>query len=192
MVVDIGFCIFLGIVSGGVAVIVNSLGKRQRKPFVTDSADYYYKDVFLRYLSYKKPLDLTIEDFDLIWAYASNHMAMFLTWVINNGFYGEISNDTKEDLQLVKSRKMTGTEFLAKHCDYMLTDDDFCPEILPFVESYYYQTYFRQYNKLFGKKLKMPRHHPSPFSWNDYDLISKRITRSYKLWKFFNKPIGHR
>ena len=56
-------------------------------------------------------------------------------------------------------------------------------EILPFVECYYFQKYIQQYDKLFSKKA-MALLHPSPFSWEDYDLIAKRITRAYKLWKF--------
>lgn len=55
---------------------------------------------------------------------------MFLTWVIDNGFYGNIHYEASDDIQLVKARKMTGTEFLAKHCDYRLSDEDFSPEIL--------------------------------------------------------------
>ncbi len=64
----------------------------------------------------------------IIWEYASNHIAMFLTWVIDNGFYGNIHYEASDDIQLVKAREMTGTEFLAKHCDYRLSDEDFSPE----------------------------------------------------------------
>lgn len=191
MVVNIGFCIFLGIASGGVAVIVYSLGKAQRKPFVTDKAEYYFEEVYSCYVCQKNPEVPSPEYGEWLWGYAANHIAMFITWIIDNGFYGETHNGVKGDIQLVKTRKMTGTEFLAKNCDYWLTNEDLSPEILPFVECYYYQTYLRQYNKLFCKKLVSPLH-PSPFSWDDYDLISKRITRSYKLWEFFNKPIGPR
>ena len=183
MVIDIGFCIFIGICSG-VAVIVSNLGKKNREPFVVDKAEFYYEDVYSRYAAQKNPQDFTPEDESIIWEYASNHIAMFLTWVIDNGFYGEIHNEVADDIQLVKERKMTGAEFLAKHCDYRLSDEDFSPEILPFVECYYFQKYIRQYNKLFSRKAMTPLH-SSPFSWEDYRLIAKRITRNYKIWKFF-------
>ena len=60
MVIDIGFCIFIGICSG-VAVIVSNLGKRQREPFAADKADFYYEDVYSRYAAQKDPKDLTPE-----------------------------------------------------------------------------------------------------------------------------------
>ncbi len=155
-----------------------------RQPFLADKADYYHEEVYSIYVAQKNPKDFTPEDENIIWDYASNHIAMFLTWVIDNGFYGEIHNEATDDIQLVKERKMTGMEFLAKHCDYQLTDEDFSPEILPFVECYYFQKYIRQYNRLFSKKAMAPLH-PSPFSWDDYRLIAKCITRNYRIWKFF-------
>lgn len=154
-----------------------------RQPFLTDKADFYFDEMYSRYAAQKNPKDFTAEDESIIWEYASNHIAMFLTWVIDNGFYGNIHYEASDDIQLVKARKMTGTEFLAKHCDYRLSDEDFSPEILPFVECYYFQKYIQQYDKLFSKKA-MALLHPSPFSWEDYDLIAKRITRAYKLRKF--------
>lgn len=87
--------------------------------------------MYSRYAAQKNPKDFTAEDESIIWEYASNHIAMFLTWVIDNGFYGNIHYEASDDIQLVKARKMTGTEFLAKHCDYRLSDEDFSPEILP-------------------------------------------------------------
>ena len=58
MVIDIGFCTFIGICSG-VAVIVSNLGKRQREPFVVYKADFYFEDVYLRYAAQKNPKDLS-------------------------------------------------------------------------------------------------------------------------------------
>lgn len=177
--------ILIAVVGTTIGIVVHSLNANvvNRQPFLTDKADFYFDEMYSRYAAQKNPKDFTAEDESIIWEYASNHIAMFLTWVIDNGFYGNIHNEASDDIQLVKARKMTGTEFLAKHCDYRLSDEDFSPEILPFVECYYFQKYIQQYDKLFNKKAMAPLH-PSPFSWKDYDLIAKRITRAYKLWRF--------
>ena len=177
--------ILIAVVGTTIGIVVHSLNANvaHRQPFLTDKADFYFDEMYSRYAAQKNPKDFTAEDESIIWEYASNHIAMFLTWVIDNGFYGNIHYEASDDIQLVKARKVTGTEFLAKHCDYRLSDEDFSPEILPFVECYYFQKYIQQYDKLFSKKA-MALLHPSPFSWEDYDLIAKRITRAYKLWKF--------
>lgn len=177
--------ILIAVVGTTIGIVVRSLNANvaHRQPFLTDKADFYFDEMYSRYAAQKNPKDFTAEDESIIWEYASNHIAMFLTWVIDNGFYGNIHYEASDDIQLVKARKMTGTEFHAKHCDYRLSDEDFSPEILPFVECYYFQKYIQQYDKLFSKKA-MALLHPSPFSWEDYDLIAKRITRAYKLWKF--------
>ena len=177
--------ILIAVVGTTIGIVVHSLNANvaHRQPFLTDKADFYFDEMYSRYAAQKNPKDFTAEDESIIWEYASNHIAMFLTWVIDNGFYGNIHYEASDDIQLVKARKMSGTEFLAKHCDYRLSDEDFSPEILPFVECYYFQKYIRQYDKLFNKKAMAPLR-PSPFSWKDYDLIAKRITRAYKLWKF--------
>lgn len=177
--------ILIAVVGTTIGIVVHSLNANvaHRQPFLTDKADFYFDEMYSRYAAQKNPKDFTAEDESIIWEYASNHIAMFLTWVIDNGFYGNIHYEASDDIQLVKARKMSGTEFLAKHCDYRLSDEDFSPEILPFVECYYFQKYIQQYDKLFSKKA-MALLHPSPFSWEDYDLIAKRITRAYKLWKF--------
>lgn len=177
--------ILIAVVGTTIGIVVHSLNANvaHRQPFLTDKADFYFDEIYSRYAAQKNPKDFTAEDESILWEYASNHIAMFLTWVIDNGFYGNIHNEASDDIQLVKARKMTGTEFLAKHCDYRLSDEDFSPEIRPFVECYYFQKYIQQYDKLFNKKA-MALLHPSPFSWEDYDLIAKRITRAYKLWRF--------
>lgn len=177
--------ILIAVVGTTIGIVVHSLNANvaHRQPFLTDKADFYFDEMYSRYAAQKNPKDFTAEDESIIWEYASNHIAMFLTWVIDNGFYGNIHYEASDDIQLVKAWKMTGTEFLAKHCDYRLSDEDFSPEIQPFVECYYFQKYIQQYDKLFSKKA-MALLHPSPFSWEDYDLIAKRITRAYKLWKF--------
>lgn len=177
--------ILIAVVGTTIGIVVHSLNANvaHRQPFLTDKADFYFDEMYSRYAAQKNPKDFTDEDESIIWEYASNHIAMFLTWVIDNGFYGNIHYEASDDIQRVKARKISGTEFLAKHCDYRLSDEDFSQEILPFVECYYFQKYIQQYDKLFSKKA-MALLHPSPFSWEDYDLIAKRITRAYKLWKF--------
>lgn len=79
--------------------------------------------------------ELTEKQLDEIWLLAGNHIGLFLRWIIEKGFEGDIAD--KEHCDMVRSGKITGTEYLFSDCDGKLWDEDIREDILPFVESYY-------------------------------------------------------
>lgn len=80
--------------------------------------------------------ELTQEQINQIWLLAANHIGLFVQWIIDRGFEGEDSDP--EDCERVRSRQMTGTEYLMIDCDGKLWESDICEEVLPFVMAYYY------------------------------------------------------
>ncbi|MBR1829695.1 MAG: hypothetical protein IJ781_09340, partial [Atopobiaceae bacterium] len=75
--------------------------------------------------------ELTQEQANLIWLLAANHIGLFVQWVIDRGFEG-----VEADLQgceLVRARKISGTEYLMTYCDGKLWESDIREDVLPFV-----------------------------------------------------------
>lgn len=63
---------------------------------------------------------------------------MFLTWCIDNDLISEEQlEDSGEDVQAVKDRKLTGAEFLIKNCDEKFIDDDLNDLGNEFAKDYY-------------------------------------------------------
>ena len=55
----------------------------------------------------------------------ATHIGMFLTWCIDNDLLSEEQiEDSEDEIESVKNRKMTGAEFLIDICDEKFTDYD--------------------------------------------------------------------
>ena len=102
------------------------------------------------------PKDLPVEN-------AFTHIGMFLAWCIDNDLTSEeLQEDAEEEINEVKSRKMTGGEFLRKVCDEKFTDDDLSEIGNEFATDYYeddtafskeYKNYSDDYVEIFGIKI---------------------------------------
>ena len=79
---------------------------------------------------------LTQEQIKQIWLLASDHIGLFVQWIIDRGFEGEDADP--EDCEKVRFRQMTGSEYLMINCDGKLCESDICEDVLPFVRAYYY------------------------------------------------------
>jgi hypothetical protein len=79
---------------------------------------------------------LTQEQIKQIWLLASDHIGLFVQWIIDRGFEGEDADP--EDCEKVRFRQMTGSEYLMINCDGKLCESDIREDVLPFVMSYYY------------------------------------------------------
>src|SRR5262245_43945896 len=66
------------------------------------------------------------------------HIGMFLAWAIMNGLEGELHReDSEAELQAVRSRRMTGRDFLFRACDGKFWDEDLNEEGNMFARYYY-------------------------------------------------------
>lgn len=130
----------------------------------------------------KLSFELTDEDQEIIWDYAANHIAFFITWIIQNNFISSLHVNEKKDIDAVKNEKMKGKDFLMNNCDGVLLREDLSDEILEFVDLYYDTNYFDDYcdcmeNELHRTVLGVE------FSWKDYNIFKLVIDKAYANYK---------
>jgi len=120
----------------------------------------------------------------LDWDNAGTHIGMFLAWIIQNGLVGETHlEESQEEIQLLKDRKVTGRDFLIEVCDEKFWEEDLNPEGQAFTE-YYYENgavYFADYTEILAKNLASIYHVKN--TWANYDLIAPMIEQRFQEWK---------
>ena len=119
------------------------------------------------------------------------HIGMYLNWIIENGLIGELHyKDSKEGIELVKSRQISGRDFLFKYCDERFWEADLNEEGLEFTKFYYqdpkdpesaYGQYMADYVKTIGKEFESL--YEIPNTWRNYEKIAKVISKRYRNWK---------
>lgn len=144
-----------------------------------DRADWQYGSAQQEYCEKtgKSPEELTEQDRDVIWEYAGNHIAFFITWLLRHDFLGEFhhEDDEKADIEAVMRQEKTGMDLFAAYCDMKFTDEDVADEVLPFVLEYYEDQYLKDYCSYMGDKSLSVR-----FSWDDYLGFEPVIDRAYR------------
>ncbi|AEA42863.1 hypothetical protein [Fluviicola taffensis] len=112
------------------------------------------------------------------------HIGMYLNWIIDNNLLEKtFLEDSAEGIQKVKSRKITGREFLFEYCDEKLLEYFLNEEGLEFTTRYYKRlgTYMYDYDELL--KGKYDSLYEIPNTWENYDLITTKITKEFEKWK---------
>lgn len=128
----------------------------------------------------------------------ATHIGMFITWCINNNLVSEFQMDEAgDDVQKVKDRLMTGTEFLISNCDEKFTDEDLNEVGNQFANAYYnedtqfaksFAPYLQDYSHCFeqraidNKKAFKSVYHVKD-SWENYALIEAVIDKRFGEWK---------
>ena len=149
--------------------------------FTVDKAEWQYESakqfisVKLKNLNY----EYTEDDEKTIMECASNHILMFLTWLIMNDFISEMHFKTdkeKREIEAIKHKEKTSMNFFTKYCDLMLSREDIKDEVLPFVDSYYNSSYFDDYFQVIKEELT------TPFSWDDYSQLSILISKAHSKY----------
>ena len=130
----------------------------------------------------------------------ATHIGMFLTWCIDNDLLSEEQiEDSEDEIESVKNRKMTGAEFLIDICDEKFTDYDLNDIGNEFATDYYedgtkfskkHKNYFGDYAEIFDirvidNNLDQDSLYRIENSWTNYDLIKSRIDKRFSEWKEF-------
>ena len=122
----------------------------------------------------------------------ATHIGMYLAWIINNGLVGEFHlEESKNSLEVLKRRQITGRDFLIKECDSKLSEEDVNEQGLNFTNFYYRgiiegaSLFLYDYAEMFIKE-------PMSFydvgdTWANYDKISPVIEERFKSWKAVKK-----
>ena len=130
----------------------------------------------------------------------ATHIGMFLTWCIDTNLISEFQlEDFEEDIEKVRNREMTGTEFLFQNCDEKFTDEDLNDLGNNFTSDYYEDgsefakqnsSYFKDYQvgvemlyKELGRELKSIYH--LEYFWEFYEGIKIMLDQRFLQWKSY-------
>lgn len=158
--------------------------QRNYKNMVVDKSKYHYDSACEKYCKQydKRKEELNDEDISVIWEYAGNHIAIFLTWLIEHDFFtGEEGESIEKEVREVKERKITGDEFLSG-LDETLVKDDISDKVYDFIDDYYDVKYLEDYNS-FMKKNRKKGMYETVFSWEDYDALKPVIDEAYNSFQ---------
>ena len=128
------------------------------------------------------------------------HIGIFLTWCIDNNLLSEFQlEESKEDVNLVLNREMTGSEFLIRNCDEKFTDEDLNNLGNGFAADYYedegefskkgagylsdYQNAIELLYREMNTELKSFYHVED--SWDLYEGIKIILDKRFDQWKSF-------
>lgn len=128
----------------------------------------------------------------------ATHIGMFLTWCIDNDLISEFQLEESEvDIEKVKNRKLTGTEFLIANCDEKFTDEDLNNLGNKFAKDYYedetkfgkkFGNYSNDYASAFNQKAEQCGFEYETFyhienTFENYDIIKPIIDKRFEEWK---------
>jgi hypothetical protein len=116
------------------------------------------------------------------------HIGMFLAWAAARGMAGEeLVEGSGPALDALRSRQMTGREFLFNELDGVLTEDDLDGEGNAFA-AYYYETYQREYDELM--KGRYPTAYHVEDTWPNFDAVAAMIDKRHQEWVAKGRPQG--
>ena len=134
---------------------------------------------------------------------AATHIGMFLGWCINNDLISDELNEiSKKDIDDVKSRKITGSEFLFKVCDGKFIHNDLSEYGQEFTNDYYesvqskfakkFCDYIGDFTDVFCEKAEKNGFEYETLyhvenTWENYDLIVEKLDERFIQWKNFKK-----
>ncbi len=113
---------------------------------------------------------------------------MFLALAILNNLEGQLHReDSQADLAAVRSRKMTGRDFLFRDCDGKFWEEDLSDHGNEFARWYYapetggYGPYIGDYEASLAEKLPSIYHVAD--TWENFDKLAPLIDRRFAQWK---------
>ena len=116
------------------------------------------------------------------------HIGMFLAWAALRDLVGEeLVEDAAAALDALRSRQITGREFLFNELDGVLSEDDLDDEGNAFA-AYYYGSYQREYNDMM--KARYPTAYHAEDNWRNYDAVAGMIEKRYQEWIAKGRPPG--
>lgn len=111
------------------------------------------------------------------------HIGMYLTWIIDNDLTSEFCKEEfNKGLGEVKSRIITGRDFLFEHCDGKFWNDVLNDIGQKFTEDYYTSIlYYDDYVKTLDNDEETIYHIEN--SWKNYEKLKPILDKRFKKWK---------
>lgn len=114
------------------------------------------------------------------------HIGMYLAWIIHNNLIGQLHrDDSKEALEKVLNKQMTGRDFLIEMCDEKFWDEDLNEEGAAFTK-YYYESeinpnYLYDYTDILADEIESV--YEAENSWENYEKLKPVLDKRYWDWK---------
>ncbi len=100
------------------------------------------------------------------------HIGMYLAWVIISRLESfQLRQRAAAPVEEVRSKQMTGRDFLFAHCEGKLTSDALNKEAQAFTETYYETQYLKDYDEILVKKATGT--YTVADSWANYERLAK-------------------
>lgn len=124
-----------------------------------------------------------LDDFEQVCA--GTHIGMYISWIILNNLESkELYEGAKNEIELLKKRKITGREFLISNLDEKFWDSDLNDEGLKFTKTYYDGEFIKDYVSIFVDDIDNKGSiYGVEDTWENYDDIDPLITERYIEWK---------
>jgi TPR repeat protein len=111
----------------------------------------------------------------------STHIGMFMAWIIIHDLVCE--EESAEEIEKVKSREMTGREFVVECWDCKLLDDALNDEGNEFTAWYYESQYANDYRNAFEVSGEIDEFCSVEDTWCNFDRIAPVLNQRFKEWK---------
>lgn len=148
-----------------------------------DRADWHYGGDY--------PKDLPPEN-------GGTHIGMFIAWIaMQNLFSQDLQEDSGEDIQGLRERRITGRDFLVSVCDEKFINDDLTDEARRFVADYYdsealfakrCKDYLQDYCEVFNAHAERNGfEYASTYhvenTWDNFDRLAPVIQQRFEEWR---------
>lgn len=113
------------------------------------------------------------------------HIGIYLAWIINNQLEGEFhQEESADELEQVRTRQMTGRQFLINMCDEKFWEEDLNEQGFEFTQAYYEShQYFKDYDEILVDAKGLTDTYAVDDTWDNYDLMAVVISQKYAQWQ---------
>lgn len=122
------------------------------------------------------------EDAGLPGEQAGLHIGFFVAWAIHRDLLS--ADHLKEHphaVHAVRSRELTGKSFLTEYCDEKLWESDLNRIGNDFAKQYYGQTYFDDFEIVFG--VDWEHSFQAGDTWENFDRMAQKLDERFTRWK---------
>ena len=129
---------------------------------------------------------------DLPQAAGATHIGMFLAWLIRNDYASqELIEEAEEEIELLKSEKLSGAQFLMRVLDEKFTDQELNEEGNAFAVAYYLgedhdSRFVDDYFEEFG--VDEQTMYGVSDDWEQFHRIAPKINARYQAWVAAGRP----
>ncbi len=144
-----------------------------------DRADWHWESAAKLYREkHNVTGQFTQEQINEIWLLASNHIGLFIKWLIDNDLQGEDANE--KACREVRDGIITGSEYLMIYLDGKFWDEDVNSQALEFVEEYYEKDFLNDYCESCPCGESNVPCYSFTSGDDDYNALKKCIDTAYK------------